>query len=751
MRLAFMSGLAVAVLLAVVTANPGAAEEPAGDDEVPGLSELPAVVAEVDGFAITRRELIRELLGSEGSMALDRIIRRILVEQAAEKIGIAATDQELNDQLMLDYRGLQNEVQYAPWDAGEKTFAALVKARYQMSIEEYKQQVVRQKLLAKKMIGRQTAPTDADLQRFYADNEGLFQPPDRFRAAHVLVTPLTRQDLLAGNGEVGFRERIAADRKRREKWRRDHGVDMQDAPQVDAGPEWQHSKERAQKVIDELRAGTLTWTQAVERYTQDPLDQKGPGGLTVRQERAAKRQDQGLAPMPAEPGEVGWFTSQGPLVEEFYDGVRNMKPGEVSEPIRTRYGYHVVKMLEVQRAQRKDFAALRAEVEKVYVDWIIQAKAERWVDQLVREAQLENTRSILWPPEPGKGPEADRDPVIGKVNGKDVRRSEVWKELLRSDGPEALSRLINREMALGPLKTMGPMRMEWLGTPAFRREGTSQIPLRSPEPPPAQPITVNKEETEMEMNDDRLSLDALNEARAKRKPPQTPLTLEEYVYNRYGQAIAQYHRCLEASLVLAKAIKQSIKLDEPTLQMEYALSKERYREPLKFDVQHLLIALPENADTEQRVAGLEMAKELRKQAGEDEKSWSVLAASEKFGHPENLDELGHLGVLSPEDEDWRGALYTALAKANFERGQLSDPIPTRLGYHLIRIRNRLPERIPEFFEVHRRVERDYLQARAAMCMNVWVRAMEKQSRIKRFLYSKEDLKLMDNFEVPKPK
>ena len=52
----------------------------------------------------------------------------------------------------------------------------------------------------------------------------------------------------------------------------------------------------------------------------------------------------------AQGGELGWFT-RGQMVPPFEEAVFGMKPGEISEPVRTAFGWHVIK-LEAREAQR---------------------------------------------------------------------------------------------------------------------------------------------------------------------------------------------------------------------------------------------------------------------------------------------------------------------------------------------------------------------------------------------------------------
>lgn len=75
-------------------------------------------------------------------------------------------------------------------------------------------------------------------------------------------------------------------------------------------------------------------------------------------------------------GDLG-LAGRGQFVPEFDKVLFNLKPGEISAPVKTQYGYHLIKLNKIQTEQAASFAALRPELEK-------EAKAAR-ADELFSE------------------------------------------------------------------------------------------------------------------------------------------------------------------------------------------------------------------------------------------------------------------------------------------------------------------------------------------------------------------------------
>lgn len=64
-------------------------------------------------------------------------------------------------------------------------------------------------------------------------------------------------------------------------------------------------------------------------------------------------------------GELG-FASRSAYVKPFADALYSMKVGEISQPVRTQFGYHLIQLEEVKAGQAKTLESARAEIEADY-------------------------------------------------------------------------------------------------------------------------------------------------------------------------------------------------------------------------------------------------------------------------------------------------------------------------------------------------------------------------------------------------
>lgn len=66
----------------------------------------------------------------------------------------------------------------------------------------------------------------------------------------------------------------------------------------------------------------------------------------------------------AQGGDVGLFNRASPLVDEFKEAAFALEAGQVSEPVRTSFGYHLIEVTERRVPEGEEFEAARAEIEE---------------------------------------------------------------------------------------------------------------------------------------------------------------------------------------------------------------------------------------------------------------------------------------------------------------------------------------------------------------------------------------------------
>ena len=117
------------------------------------------------------------------------------------------------------------------------------------------------------------------------------------------------------------------------------------------------SEEDAEEIRAELEEGADFATTARERSTGP----SGPNG-----------------------GELGWFT-KGRMVPEFEEAVIALSAGEISAPVQTQFGWHVIKLNERRKSAAPEFAEIRDQL----AAQIREEAVEESVRTLTTEAEIE--------------------------------------------------------------------------------------------------------------------------------------------------------------------------------------------------------------------------------------------------------------------------------------------------------------------------------------------------------------------------
>src|SRR5690606_16999573 len=151
-------------------------------------------------------------------------------------------------------------------------------------------------------------------------------------------------------------------------------------------------------------------------------------------------------------------------------------------------------------------------------------------------------------------------------------------------------------------------------------------------------------------------------------------------------------------------IEVPIEVDEQTLHQRYEEKRMRFVEPAARLASHILVSAPADADADAVQAAQREAASIAQAARAEGADFAALAAehSDHLGRKSSGGELGWIerGLLSPAFED---ALFA------LEAGQVSDPVKTDDGWHVIRVHEVREETGQDFEQARAELEREYLE------------------------------------------
>lgn len=129
------------------------------------------------------------------------------------------------------------------------------------------------------------------------------------------------------------------------------------------------SEAEAKQLADELRAHPERFAEFARKYSVD---------------RATARKG----------GDLGTF-GPGRMVPEFEEVAFALEPGEVSGPVKTRYGYHIIKVEKRWEGKRLPLDRVRRRIRTLLRTRAVQERTEKHLEDLKRKAHLKINDDVL--------------------------------------------------------------------------------------------------------------------------------------------------------------------------------------------------------------------------------------------------------------------------------------------------------------------------------------------------------------------
>jgi foldase protein PrsA len=273
------------------------------------------------------------------SDVLEYMITYEMVVQEAKKDSLTVTDAELQtqiDSIVTQYYAGDNAKFTADLTANNMTLDQL-KLNY------------RESMLMQKVYDKVTANVtvaDADIAAYYDKNKATYFVPESRTTRHILIkpgTPATNPPTTTTTAPWGSTTTQSTTTT--------ESTTTTTVAPTDA--DWAAALATAQEVRQLLVAGG-DWTKLAAEYSDDTSTANSGGAL-------------------------GDVSKNGQMVKEFEDAVFSLKLNEISQPVKSVYGYHVIEVTAINAAKQSTLDEVKADIKSQLLDTAKKAEWDKWI------------------------------------------------------------------------------------------------------------------------------------------------------------------------------------------------------------------------------------------------------------------------------------------------------------------------------------------------------------------------------------
>ncbi|MEJ2308936.1 MAG: SurA N-terminal domain-containing protein [Gammaproteobacteria bacterium] len=176
--------------------------------------------------------------------------------------------------------------------------------------------------------------TDADIENYYNENKEMFPKPEQVRLEYIELT----LDTIAAGVTID-EETIRAyydDPEKQKQFISEESRDIRHILiKVDENRSDEEARQEAQRILDELRAGG-DFAELAKQYSED----QGSGSRG---------------------GELG-PVKRGVMVKPFEDAAFALEKDQLSDLVRTRFGYHIIEVTDIEGGELQPFDEVRQQI-----------------------------------------------------------------------------------------------------------------------------------------------------------------------------------------------------------------------------------------------------------------------------------------------------------------------------------------------------------------------------------------------------
>ena len=325
--------------------------------------------------------------------ALDGLITQKLVSQEAKRIGLDVTEKEVQEKILsypaFQFRGAFDESRYrsvllnnrmTPEDFEEVLSQELLQEKVRQFLTTFspvtEQEILDQYTYANKKVKvsfvqfkpdqykDKVKVEEASLEKYFEENKEKYRIPEKIKVVYIVVDPNAFKDQVKVSDEQikeYYEEHIDTFKEKKRVKARHILFKLAE----NASPEEEAKvKQKAEDVLKKAKAGE-NFAELAKKYSEGPTAKDG--------------------------GDLGYF-SENQMVKPFEEAAFKLKKGEVSDLVRTSFGYHIIKVEDVKEARTKSLEEVKgqilAKITKTATSDLAYEKALTLLDQMPYDSDL---------------------------------------------------------------------------------------------------------------------------------------------------------------------------------------------------------------------------------------------------------------------------------------------------------------------------------------------------------------------------
>ena len=225
-------------------------------------------------------------------------------------------------------------------------------------------------------------PSDEELNRYHQDNKDKYKTPRSFDIK-AIVKPYSSKELHDAVS-VSETEAIEFYNKNTSKFMTRAHIDLKN---ILIAPD---SKERVEALKPSDEQLLAFYEQTAEVKASHILVKDETHAIEIKKkideganfEELAKAES--TCPSKDKGGDLGFFKRE-MMVKPFSDAAFALKAGEITGPVKTDFGYHIIKSVDQKTAYSKPFADIKDEVKKVYMEKKLDEQAKALAEDIVKK------------------------------------------------------------------------------------------------------------------------------------------------------------------------------------------------------------------------------------------------------------------------------------------------------------------------------------------------------------------------------